>query len=105
MKGLCSHSSKKLTRGFDFHAVFIDFFFRDSQIAAKSGSDCVIYLSFQRHLVLLAVIMTVTSLLIVLPINIYNGDEPVNTHKITFLQTTMINVSQQREYVNGDLVF
>ena len=47
--------------------------FREEKIKAKCGLDAVHYLSFQHHLIILLVIMTVTSLGIVLPVNL-SGD-------------------------------
>jgi steroid 5-alpha reductase family enzyme len=59
----------------------------------KCGFDCVQYLSFQRHLIFLASIVTLTSLVIVLPIN-YQGT-PETDQIANFNQTTIINIKNE----------
>jgi len=51
------------------------------------------YLSFQRHLIFLASIVTLTSLVIVLPIN-YQGT-PESDQQVNFNQTTIINIKNE----------
>lgn len=62
----------------------------DEDYTEKSGIDCVHYLSFQRHLLLLASIMTVLTLGIILPINLHKSiqtDDPIG-----FSDTTITNL-------------
>lgn len=53
----------------------VRFFFSrsDEKIKARCGRDAVHYLSFQRHLLILLLVITVTSLSIILPVNL-TGD-------------------------------
>ena len=47
--------------------------FSEEKIKARCGMDAVHYLSFQRHLIVLLIFLTVTSLSIILPVNM-TGD-------------------------------
>lgn len=47
--------------------------FSEEKIKARCGVDAVHYLSFQRHLIVLLVVLTITSLAIILPANL-SGD-------------------------------
>jgi len=47
--------------------------FSEEKIKERCGVDAVHYLSFQRHLIILLVVITVTSLAIILPVNM-TGD-------------------------------
>lgn len=44
--------------------------FSEEKIKAKCGPDALHYLSFQRHLIILLVVINVTSLAIILPVNL-----------------------------------
>lgn len=44
--------------------------FRDEEIRSKCGIDAVTYLSFQRHIILLMMVVCLLSLTIILPINL-----------------------------------
>lgn len=70
-------------------------YFRDDQIRSKCGDDAVQYLSFQRHLIVLMFIITVTSLCIALPINM-QGDLKGDTKQ--FGHTTLSNLDPK--YLN-----
>lgn len=48
-------------------------FFSEQKIKARCGVDAVHYLSFQRHLLILLAVLTVSSLGIILPVNL-SGD-------------------------------
>uniref|UniRef100_A0A3Q0SIY5 Transmembrane protein 63A n=1 Tax=Amphilophus citrinellus TaxID=61819 RepID=A0A3Q0SIY5_AMPCI len=64
----------------------------DEKIKAKCGMDAVHYLSFQRHLIVLLVILTVLSICVILPVNM-TGDLLKNeTQK--FGQTTIGNLQK-----------
>ncbi|KAG2457520.1 CSC1 protein, partial [Polypterus senegalus] len=63
---------------------------RDEEIQSKCGIDAIIYLSFQRHILVLMVIVCVLSIAIVLPVNFSGnllGDSPQH-----FGRTTIANV-------------
>lgn len=63
----------------------------DEQIKARCGPDAVHYLSFQRHLIVLLVIITITSVAIILPVNL-TGDL-LTSDPQRFGQTTIGNLS------------
>uniref|UniRef100_A0A4W6EMJ9 Transmembrane protein 63A n=1 Tax=Lates calcarifer TaxID=8187 RepID=A0A4W6EMJ9_LATCA len=62
------------------------------KIKGKCGMDAVHYLSFQRHLIVLLLVITVTSLSIILPVNL-SGDLMGNDPK-TFGRTTIGNLQK-----------
>ncbi|XP_061602643.1 CSC1-like protein 1 [Cololabis saira] len=62
----------------------------EEKIKEKCGMDAVHYLSFQRHLIILLVIITITSLAIILPVNI-TGDLLRNDPQ-SFGRTTIGNL-------------
>ncbi|XP_030577163.1 CSC1-like protein 1 isoform X2 [Archocentrus centrarchus] len=73
---------------------WLQYFFTldDGKIKAKCGMDAVHYLSFQRHLIVLLVILTVLSICVILPVNM-TGDLLKNeTQK--FGQTTIGNLQK-----------
>uniref|UniRef100_A0A8C5HTE6 CSC1-like protein 1 n=1 Tax=Gouania willdenowi TaxID=441366 RepID=A0A8C5HTE6_GOUWI len=61
----------------------------DDEIKAKCGMDAVHYLSFQRHLIFLLVIVTIASLAVILPVNM-TGD--LYKNDLPFGQTTIANL-------------
>uniref|UniRef100_A0A672GVX9 CSC1-like protein 2 n=1 Tax=Salarias fasciatus TaxID=181472 RepID=A0A672GVX9_SALFA len=62
------------------------------QIKARCGMDAVHYLSFQRHLIVLLVIITITSIAIILPVNM-TGDL-LSSDPQRFGQTTIGNLQK-----------
>uniref|UniRef100_UPI00398E759E calcium permeable stress-gated cation channel 1 n=1 Tax=Pristiophorus japonicus TaxID=55135 RepID=UPI00398E759E len=63
---------------------------RDDEIQYKCGIDAIIYLSFQRHILVLLTVICVLSIAIVLPVNFSGdllGDSPQH-----FGRTTIVNV-------------
>lgn len=71
--------------------MMIFFFHRDEEIREKCGEDAVHYLSFQRHIIGLLVVVGVLSVGIVLPVN-FSGNllgeswgSEVNRENLTFL--------------------
>ncbi|TNN61567.1 CSC1-like protein 1 [Liparis tanakae] len=62
----------------------------DDKIKAKCGMDAVHYLSFQRHLIVLLLVMTVTSLGIILPVNL--SGNLLDNNPLSFGRTTLGNV-------------
>lgn len=48
------------------------FFHRDQHIKDKSGEDALYYLVYQRYLIVYSIIITVLSVSILLPLNIYS---------------------------------
>uniref|UniRef100_A0A8C5HT18 CSC1-like protein 1 n=1 Tax=Gouania willdenowi TaxID=441366 RepID=A0A8C5HT18_GOUWI len=69
--------------------MFISSFSLDDEIKAKCGMDAVHYLSFQRHLIFLLVIVTIASLAVILPVNM-TGD--LYKNDLPFGQTTIANL-------------
>ncbi|XP_077366549.1 CSC1-like protein 1 [Festucalex cinctus] len=75
----------------------------DEKIKARCGRDAVHYLSFQRHLVILLLVITVTSLAIILPVNLTGdllGNEPQN-----FGRTTIGNLQKGNDWLWLHTVF
>uniref|UniRef100_A0AAY4AFK3 Transmembrane protein 63C n=1 Tax=Denticeps clupeoides TaxID=299321 RepID=A0AAY4AFK3_9TELE len=66
-------------------------------IRSKCGMDAIIYLSFQRHIILLMTVVCLLSLAIILPINVSGnllGDNPQN-----FGRTTVANVPARNSFL------
>ncbi|XP_071775116.1 CSC1-like protein 1 [Centroberyx gerrardi] len=75
----------------------------DEKIKAKCGIDAVHYLSFQRHLIVLLVIITVTSVGIILPVNLTGdllGNDPYS-----FGRTTVGNLQKDNKLLWLHTVF
>ncbi|XP_059376748.1 calcium permeable stress-gated cation channel 1 [Carassius carassius] len=63
---------------------------KDEEIRSKCGIDAITYLSFQRHIILLMMVVCSLSLTIILPVNLSGnllGDSPQN-----FGRTTVVNL-------------
>ncbi|XP_005158939.1 calcium permeable stress-gated cation channel 1 isoform X1 [Danio rerio] len=70
---------------------------KDEEIRSKCGIDAVTYLSFQRHIILLMMVVCLLSLTIILPVNLSGnllGDNPEN-----FGRTTVVNVPAQNIFL------
>ncbi|TRY58369.1 hypothetical protein DNTS_034211 [Danionella cerebrum] len=70
---------------------------KDEEMRSKCGTDAVMYLSFQRHVILLMTVVCLLSLSVILPINLSGnnlGDSPQN-----FGRTTVVNVSAQNTFL------
>uniref|UniRef100_A0A8C2IQL4 Transmembrane protein 63C n=1 Tax=Cyprinus carpio TaxID=7962 RepID=A0A8C2IQL4_CYPCA len=70
---------------------------RDEEIRSKCGIDAITYLSFQRHIILLMMVVCLLSLTIILPVNLSGnllGDSPQN-----FGRTTVVNVPAQNAFL------
>ncbi|KAM3860996.1 CSC1-like protein 1 [Diretmus argenteus] len=75
----------------------------EEKVKARCGIDAVHYLSFQRHLIILLVVVTVTSVSIILPVNLSGnllGNEPYN-----FGRTTVGNLQQDNKLLWLHTVF
>uniref|UniRef100_A0A665V734 Transmembrane protein 63A n=1 Tax=Echeneis naucrates TaxID=173247 RepID=A0A665V734_ECHNA len=60
--------------------------FSEEKIKVRCGMDAVHYLSFQRHLIVLLLVITITSLSIILPVNLTGnllGNDPKNFGRTT----------------------
>ncbi|XP_077443336.1 CSC1-like protein 1 [Stigmatopora argus] len=75
----------------------------DEKIKARCGSDAVHYLSFQRHLVILLLVITVTSLAIIMPVNL-TGDLLGNDPR-SFGRTTIGNLQKGNNWLWLHTVF
>lgn len=67
--------------------------FRDEEIREKCGEDAVHYLSFQRHIIGLLMVIGVLSVGIILPINFSGdllGEKPVCGSKCLYSVTAQI---------------
>uniref|UniRef100_A0AAY4AB19 Transmembrane protein 63C n=1 Tax=Denticeps clupeoides TaxID=299321 RepID=A0AAY4AB19_9TELE len=70
---------------------------KNDEIRSKCGMDAIIYLSFQRHIILLMTVVCLLSLAIILPINVSGnllGDNPQN-----FGRTTVANVPARNSFL------
>ncbi|XP_012266710.1 calcium permeable stress-gated cation channel 1 isoform X2 [Athalia rosae] len=61
----------------------------DEELLRRAGPDGLLYVSFERHLILLTALMTVAAICIALPIN-FHGE--LQGDKATFGHTTMSNI-------------
>ncbi|KAM4690695.1 calcium permeable stress-gated cation channel 1 isoform 2-T2 [Rhinophrynus dorsalis] len=70
---------------------------KDEEIQSKCGSDAITYLSYQRHLLVLLLLVCVMSVAIILPVNFSGdilGDSPAH-----FGRTTIVNVPVQDRFL------
>ncbi|KAG7466427.1 hypothetical protein MATL_G00164630 [Megalops atlanticus] len=70
---------------------------KDEEIRSKCGIDATTYLSFQRHIILLMMVVCLLSVAVILPINFSGnllGDSPQN-----FGRTTVANVPAQDSFL------
>ncbi|XP_039954579.1 calcium permeable stress-gated cation channel 1 [Bactrocera neohumeralis] len=65
------------------------------QIKTHTGPDAIHYLSFQQHLMTVMAIVTLVSIIIILPVNLFNGSTEGRTDLNAFGHTTMENVSPE----------
>ncbi|XP_043929830.1 calcium permeable stress-gated cation channel 1 [Protopterus annectens] len=70
---------------------------KDEEIQNKCGIDATIYLSFQRHLLVLLVIFCVLSIAVILPVN-FSGDL-LGSSPQHFGRTTIVNIPAQDRLV------
>ncbi|XP_038132441.1 CSC1-like protein 1 [Cyprinodon tularosa] len=75
----------------------------DEKIKEKCGMDAVHYLSFQRHLIILLAVLTITSLAIILPVNMTGKLFRNDAH--SFGRTTIANLSTQNNFLWLHTVF
>lgn len=75
----------------------------DDKIKAKCGMDAVHYLSFQRHLIVLLLVMTVTSLGIILPVNL--SGNLLDNNPLSFGRTTLGNLQKGNQLLWLHTVF
>lgn len=68
----------------------------DEELLRRAGPDGLLYVSFERHLILLTAMMTVAAIGIALPIN-FHGD--LQGDKATFGHTTMSNIDPTSGWV------
>ncbi|TSQ46668.1 Calcium permeable stress-gated cation channel 1 [Bagarius yarrelli] len=70
---------------------------KDKEIRSKCGIDAVTYLAFQRHIILLMVVVCLLSLSVILPVNLAGSlleDSPKN-----FGRTTMANLAARDRFL------
>lgn len=70
---------------------------RDDELRKRAGPDGVLYVSFQRHLIVLTAIMAVFSIGIILPINL-NGDF-MKDNTNPFSHTTLSNLESDSPWL------
>ncbi|XP_061668823.1 CSC1-like protein 1 [Syngnathoides biaculeatus] len=75
----------------------------DEKMKAKCGCDAVHYLSFQRHLIVLLLVITVLSLAVILPVNL-TGDL-LGTNPESFGRTTIGNLQARNGWLWLHTVF
>lgn len=67
-----------------------NFFSRDEEFLKRAGPDGLLYISFERYLILLTAMMMLVSICIALPIN-YHGNLEGDT--ASFSRTTLLNLA------------
>ncbi|CAB0033574.1 unnamed protein product [Trichogramma brassicae] len=68
----------------------------DAELLKRAGPDGLLYVSFQRHLILLTFIMTVVSLCIILPINFHGN---ISGDPSAFSHTTLSNLDSRSPWL------
>lgn len=82
-----------------FSWIMITLKLRKEQVLLHTGPDAVYYLSFQKHLMLVMAIVTVVSLVVILPVNFLNGP-PNNINDVnSFARTTMSNITPDSSWL------
>ncbi|XP_023564570.1 CSC1-like protein 1, partial [Octodon degus] len=69
----------------------------DDQILEKCGEDAIHYLSFQRHLIFLLVVVSALSLCIILPVNL--SGNLLDKDPYSFGRTTIANLENQNNLI------
>ncbi|CAD7014866.1 unnamed protein product [Ceratitis capitata] len=75
-----------------FAWIIITWKLQKEQILMHTGPDAVHYLSFQKHLMTVMAIVTLVSLIIILPVNLFSGPSEGRSDLNAFGHTTMENV-------------
>ncbi|XP_037952355.1 calcium permeable stress-gated cation channel 1 [Teleopsis dalmanni] len=75
----------------------ITFKLRKEQILMHTGPDAVHYLSFQQHLMVVMGIVTAVSMIVIFPINFFNGTNEYGIN--AFGRTTMSNLSPDSSWL------
>ncbi|XP_014231038.1 CSC1-like protein 2 isoform X1 [Trichogramma pretiosum] len=68
----------------------------DAELLKRAGPDGLLYVSFQRHLILLTFMMTVVSLCIILPINFHGN---ISGDPSAFSHTTLSNLDSRSPWL------
>lgn len=76
--------------------IFSYFNFRDDELLKRAGPDGLLYISFERHLIILTCLMVIVSLCIALPINFHGNMQGDNA---TFGHTTLSNLDPMSMWV------
>ncbi|KAJ1148784.1 hypothetical protein NDU88_001610 [Pleurodeles waltl] len=69
----------------------------EKQIQERCGEDAVFYLSFQKHLICLMIIVAILSVGVILPVNL-SGDL-LDNDPLSFGRTTIANLSKENDYL------
>ncbi|KAK0092006.1 hypothetical protein PV326_002385 [Microctonus aethiopoides] len=85
----------QIDHGF-FSWIITAFKITDKELLRRAGPDGLLYISFQRHLIILTCVMTAISLCVALPIN-YSGN--MRDGNDTFSLTTMSNVDPMSSWM------
>lgn len=73
------------------------YFYSDQELLRRAGPDGLLYISFERHMIILTAMMTMAALCIALPINFFQGN--LQGDKATFGHTTMSNIDPTSGWV------
>lgn len=76
--------------------IFYYFNFRDDELLKRAGPDGLLYISFERHLIILTCLMVTVSLCIALPINFHGNMQGDNA---TFGHTTLSNLDPMSMWI------
>ncbi len=66
--------NNRLALDFTFASTTHSHHYRDSEIRLRCGPDASLYLGLQRYLIVLLCVFTFLSLVVILPVNYFSGD-------------------------------
>ena len=70
--------------GIDFFLILVCFF-RDSDIQDRCGPDASLYLSLERYIIVLLLVITLLSIAVILPVNYTAHNAPCGTYTVGVL--------------------
>ncbi|XP_069464797.1 CSC1-like protein 1 isoform X2 [Ambystoma mexicanum] len=91
-----SHADLDRDAGFCSWLVSV-FHMPEKQMLERCGEDAIHYLSFQRHLICLMIIVSLLSVGVILPVNL-NGNL-LDNDPLSFGRTTIANLSKENDYL------
>ncbi|XP_075451608.1 mechanosensitive cation channel TMEM63A [Ascaphus truei] len=100
----CSLANEELERDSGFCSWMISIFqMHDEEIHERCGEDATHYLSFQRHIICLLIVVSILSVAIILPVNL--SGNLLDKDPLSFGRTTIANLQYQNSLLWVHTVF